>query len=133
MELSEKQSQMFVDWYMDRYAEKDGNGKPITPVDIPRVPVENQREDMIEWVKIIYKILWKSKAWQTYKYRVRADWKAYRETMLEKALYSLYLQYWPTYVEKDWWVAKKPLRWDDVIDIKHFIKTWEIINDYTNS
>lgn len=57
MELSMKQSNKFVDWYIDRYAEKDDYGKPITPVDIPRVPVENQREDMLEWANIIFDIL----------------------------------------------------------------------------
>ena len=126
MELSTKQSEKFANRYIERYAEKDDNGKPITPVDIPRVPVENQREDMIERAKIIYEILWKSKAKQTYKYRVNADWKKRRETMFEKALYSLFLQYWPTYVEKDWWVAVKPLWWDDVIDMKQFLETGQV-------
>lgn len=126
MELSKKQSEKFVNWYIERYAEKDDNGKPITPVDIPRVPVENQREDMIEWVKIIYEILWKNKSRQTYKYRVNADWKKHRETLFEKALYWLFLQYWPTYVEKNWWVAINPLWWEDVIDLKKFLKTFSI-------
>ena len=126
MELSTKQSEKFVNWYIDRYADKDNNGKPITPVDIPKVKVESQREDMIEWVKIIYEILWKSKAKQTYKYRVDADWKKHRETVLEKVLYSLFLQYWPTYIENNWWVTKEPLWWDDVIDIKQFLKTGQL-------
>ena len=126
MELSTKQSEKFANRYIERYAEKDDNGKPITPVNIPRVPVENQREDMIEWVKIIYEILWKSKAKQTYKYRVNSDWKKHRETVLEKVLYSLFLQYWPTYVEKDWSVARKALWWGDVTDIKQFLKTGQL-------
>ena len=128
MELSMKQSNKFVDWYINRYAEKNDDWTPITPVEIPRVPVENQREDMLEWANIIFDILWKSKANQTYKYRVDADWKKHRETLFEKALHSLFLQYWPTYVEEDWWVARKPLWWDDVINVKDFLKTksWKI-------
>ena len=128
MELSIKQSNKFVDWYIDRYGKKDENGNLITPVEIPRVPVENQREDMLAWADIIYDMLGKTKANQTYKYRVLSDWKKNRETLFEKALYSLFLQYWPTYVEKDWWVARKPLWWDDVINVKDFLKTksWKI-------
>lgn len=126
MELSTKQSEKFVNRYIDRYAEKDENWNVITPVDIPRIPVEKQREDMIEWAKIIYEILWKTKAKSTYKYRLQLDWKKKRETLFEKALYSLFLQYWPTYVEEDWQIAKNPLWWEDVIDIKKFLKTWEI-------
>lgn len=128
MELSMRQSNKFVDWYIDRYAEKDDNGKPITPVEIPRIPVEKQREDMIEWANIVFDILWKSKANQTYKYRILPDWKKKRETLFEKALYSLFLQYWPTYVEEDWRVAIRPLWWEDVINVKDFLKTksWKI-------
>ena len=73
MELSIKQSNKFVDWYIDRYGEKDENGNLITPVEIPRVPVENQREDMLAWADIIYEMLGKTKANQTYKYRVLSD------------------------------------------------------------
>ena len=126
MELSTKQSEKFVNRYIDRYAERDEDWNAITPVEIPRIPVEKQREDMIEWVKIIYEILWKTKANSTYKYRLQSGWKKKRETLFEKALYSLFLQYWPTYVDDNWQVAKNPLWWEDVIDIKKFLKTWEI-------
>ncbi len=128
MELSMKQSNKFVDWYIDRYAKKDSNWKPITPVNIPNVQVSKQREDMLAWADIIYEILGKAKANQTYKYRVDADWKKKRETLFEKALHSLFLQYWPTYIEEDWSVAHNPLWWDDVINVKDFLKTksWKI-------
>lgn len=125
-QLTEKESRVFADWYMERYWLKDENGEYITPVEIPDVLASEQEEDMKEWAKIIYKMLWKNKVDKTYKYRTYIDWTRKRETMFEKAFNSLFLQYWPRYVEEDWSVAKKYLWLDDVINVQEFIKTWKL-------
>lgn len=126
MERTTKQSKEFTDWYIERYWKKDENGKTIIPVDIPVLPASIQRDEIKEWVRIIYKILGKSKAKQLYKYRTLHDWRGYRESVLEKAFNSLYLQYWPTFKEEDWSPAKEHLWIGDVVDLKKFLKTFSI-------
>lgn len=126
MELSIKQSETFVKWYMDKYAQKNENGEVITPVEIPKIPEERQREELKEWAGIIYEILWPTKAKQTYKWRTYGDWKKKKETWFEKAFNSLYLQYWPTFVKEDWTVSTEHLWLGDVVDIKKLLKTWEL-------
>ena len=126
MELSTKQSEMFANWYIGRYWKKDENGELITPVEIPVLPASIQRDEVKEWVRIIYEILGKSKAKQLYKYRELHDWRRYRESVLEKAFNSLYLQYWPSFKEEDWSPAKEQLWIGDVVDLKKLLKDWEI-------
>lgn len=126
MELSKKQSEVFANWYIERYWKKDKNGELINPVDIPILPASTQRDEIKEWIRIIYKALGKSKSKQLYKYRTLNNWRVYRESVFEKAFNSLYLQYWPTFKEEDWSPAKEHLWIEDVIDIKKFLKTFSI-------
>lgn len=126
MELTKKQSEVFANWYIERYWKKDENGKLIAPVNIPILPASTQREEIKEWILIIYKVLGKSKSKQLYKYRELSNWKKYRESFFEKVFNSLYLQYWPTFKEEDWSPAKENLWCDAVIDIKKFLKTFSI-------
>jgi len=117
MELSTKQSEMFANWYIEKYWKKDENGELITPVEIPVLPASIQREEVKEWRDIILKVVWPSKAKQVYKYR----WDK-KELVFEKVFNSLYLQYWPTFKEEDWSPAKEHLWYNDVIDVKDFLK-----------
>lgn len=112
MELSKKQSEIFIEWYTKRYAKRDENWEFIYPVEIPIVSANKQREEVEEWVKIIKKMLW-TKANKIYKYR----WENYDkpETYLEKCFNSLYLNYWPTYKEDDWTPAKEHIWLHDII------------------
>lgn len=110
MMLSEKQSQMFVDRYRNRY-------HPDVPEDervwAPTLPAYTQKDEVEAWIDILKKILWKR--WNdTYKYR--NWWK--RESLLEKAFNSLYLNYGPTYVEEDGSPAKEQIWLDDVLSHK---------------
>ena len=57
MELSIKQSNKFVDWYIDRYGKKDENGNLITPIEIPKIHTSKQKEEILEWARIIKEIL----------------------------------------------------------------------------
>lgn len=115
---------MFANWYIERYWKKDENGELITPVEIPILPASIQRDELKEWVRIIYEILGKSKSKQLYKYRELSNWKKYRESFFEKAFNSLYLQYWPTFREEDWSPAKEQLWIWDVVDLKKLLKDW---------
>lgn len=126
MELSKKQSQIFADWYLERYAKKDEVWEYITPVEIPDVLADKQDEDIKDWARIIYKMLGKNKAKSVYKYRTYFDWTTKKETWFEKTFNSLFLQYWPRYVNEDWTIAKSYKWLNDVIDLEEFLKTWKI-------
>lgn len=103
---------------MDRYGKRDESGNIITPVEIPKIHTSEQKEEILEWARIIKDILW-SKARQTYKWR---DWKI-RETLFEKAWHSLFLQYGPTFVEDDWSIANEHYWLEDFVNVKDFLKT----------
>lgn len=91
MQLTEKQSKMFIDWYKDRY--KPDALKALAPFpkaqEIPTILEIQEEIEIEEWHNIIKQMLWR-KYYALYK--MRAWWK---ETIWQKVFNSLWLNYWP--------------------------------------
>lgn len=80
MELTKKQSDMFIQFYKNRYWDTK---------EIPTINESSEKNEILIWKSFLSNILW-SKANKIYK--IRSRW---RETVLEKVFNSLWMNYWP--------------------------------------
>lgn len=80
MELTNRQSDMFIKFYKNRYWDTK---------ELPTILESSEENEILIWKWYLSFILWKQ-ANKIYKHRSR--WK---ETVLEKVFNSLWLDYWP--------------------------------------
>jgi hypothetical protein len=108
MILSEKQQIRFIDWYKSIY----GDTSPKTGTwKLPKVPEEEQKEHVKMWVKFLKELMWPKMCKKTYRHR-----GGRKEDYLHLVFGNLYLNFWPTYIDKDCNVSEKYLWIDDVLD-----------------
>lgn len=102
----EKKQQMFIDWYRGRYWD---TSKETGTWEIPKIPEEEQEEDVKAWVEALKKLLWRDAK----KIYIHRGWR--KEDYLHLFFNQLFLNYWPTYVDKNWKPSKKHIWIDDIL------------------
>lgn len=89
MELTNKQSEQFISFYMNRYAKEWETTLQCSTRLIEEWVMANKDDEYNTWKEFFTTLLWK-KANSVYKYRTH-----WPETVLSKVLNSLRLNYWP--------------------------------------
>lgn len=108
MILSEKQQIRFIDWYKSIY----GDTSPKTGTwELPTVPEEEQEKHVKMWVKFLKELMWPKLCKKIYTHR---GWR--KEDYLHVVFNNLYMNYSPTYLDKDWKVSQRHIWIDDVLD-----------------
>jgi len=106
--LSTKQQQAFVDWYKSIYWD---TSESTWTWEIPKIPEEEQEKHVRMWIDFLKELMWPKKCKKIYRHR-----GGRKEDYLHLVFGNLYLNFWPTYIDKDWKVSEKHMWIDDVLD-----------------
>lgn len=106
--LSEKQQMEWVSRYKSVYWD---TSKATGTWELPTVPEEEQEKHVRMWVEFLQKLMGPKMCKKIYTHR---GWR--KEDYLHLAFNNLYMNYSPTYLDKDWKVSQKHLWIDDVLN-----------------